>query len=244
MTYGYHRVAILIAIINALALFGVSSYIFFEATRRFQEPPEVKSGLMLVIGAAGLGVNLIAAGLLARHRKENLNIASAFLHVVGDVASSLGVIVGAILLRFTDWSRVDPSVSVIIGLVILVGAANVIRQGLSIFLEATPRHVKVPELVEALKMEPGVKGVHDLHVWSIAPRLHALSCHVMIDEVPAEQQIQIRQRLDELLRRQFNIQHATVQFEFPSLEPDKALYQSMPDAPSPKEPSEQDLREK
>ena len=213
MTFGYRRVGVLIAIVNAITIFAVALVVFYEAYRRLQQPPQVNSLLMLSVAIVGLVVNLFVVFWLRREQKRNLNVRSAFWHALGDALASVGVIVGGAIMLFSRWFWVDPVISIIIGFIIFLAAWGILREGLGVLLEATPKHVNIAEMVDALSRMPGVKDVHDVHVWSISPELHAMSCHVLIDDLPTSQAAGIRQKIEEVLRQQFNIEHTALQME-------------------------------
>jgi len=184
MTFGYHRVGVIIALVNAVSIFAIAAVIFYEAARRWQQPPEVNSGLMLGAAIVGLGVNVFIAFWLRKEQRTNLNVRSAFWHVMGDALASVGVIIGAVIIMLTGWFIVDPIISMLIGLIITLAAWRILKEGLKVLLEATPQQVDVHRMVSALKKIKGVKDVHDVHVWSISPELHAMSCHIMVDDLP------------------------------------------------------------
>ncbi|MDD5038063.1 MAG: cation diffusion facilitator family transporter [Dehalococcoidales bacterium] len=213
MTFGYHRVGVMIAIINALAIFIIAGVIFYEAYQRFQQPPEINSVLMLSVAVVGLGVNLFVAFWLHKEQRANLNVRSVFWHVLSDTLASVGVIIGGGIMLFTQWFWLDPVISAFIGLVILWAAWLIFKEGLSIILEATPYQVDVEAMVHALTQIPGVKEVHDIHVWSITSELHAMSGHVLIDDILISQAVTIRQKIEDLLRQQFYIGHTAIQME-------------------------------
>jgi cobalt-zinc-cadmium efflux system protein len=213
MTFGYHRVGVIVALVNAISIFAIAGVIFFEAYRRWQQPPEVNSPLMLTAALVGLGVNIFIAFWLRKEQRSNLNVRSAFWHVLGDALASIGVIIGAVIIMLTGLFLVDPLVSVLIGLIIALSAWRIMKEGFKVLLEATPRQVDVTRMVDALRKIRGVKNVHDVHVWSISPELHAMSCHVLIDDQMMSQAAQIRQEVEEVLRGQFDIEHSTLQME-------------------------------
>ncbi|MBI4498000.1 MAG: cation transporter [Chloroflexi bacterium] len=215
MTYGYHRLGILIAIVNALLLVGITGWIFYEAFRRLQDPPEVQGGLMLVVATVGLGVNLFILLLLRDSHAHNLPVRSAALHVLGDALGSVGAVVAGGALLLTGWSWVDPAVSVLIGLILAVGAWGIIRESVAIFVEATPGHVDIGEVIRAMYHVAGVRNVHDLHVWTIAPNLHALSCHVELEDMPISRAAEVLRQINTALGQRFHIGHATIQVECP-----------------------------
>lgn len=226
MTFGYHRIGIFAALINGVSLVGIAGIIFYEAYGRFREPPPVRGGLMLSIAAIGLVANLIVLFMLRHDRHRNLNIRSAFLHVAGDVLGSVGVILGGVIIHFTGRFWVDPAISVFIGLIIVFGAWGVIREAVNIFLEASPGHLRMNDVVRAMMEVPGVKDVHDLHVWSITPQVHALSCHVLIDDLSISEGSNILGEINRLLSSRFNIGHTTMQLECVGCDP-SSLYCSL-----------------
>jgi cobalt-zinc-cadmium efflux system protein len=214
MTFGYHRVGVIIAIVNALSIFAIALFIFYEAIRRLQQPPEyVDSPTMLIVATIGLSVNLLVAFWLRKEQRANLNIRSAFWHSLGDALASIGVILGGIIILATGLFVVDPIISVAIGLIIVLAAWSIFRDGLRVLLEATPPQIDLSQMISDLKNVPGVKDVHDIHVWSITPQLHAMSCHVLIDDRLTSEAAGIRQKIEEILLRQYQIEHTTLQME-------------------------------
>ncbi len=215
MTFGYHRVGVIIAVVNVISIFAISAVVFYEAYRRLQQPPEVNSLLMLSVAIVGLGVNLFVAFWLRREQQGNINVRSAFWHAFGDALASIGVIIGGIIMLLTGWFWVDPIISVLIGFIIALAAWRILKEGLRVLLEATPQQVDITEMVNTLNQMPEVKDVHDIHVWSISPELHAMSCHVLIDDLPTSQTAGIRQKIEDVLRQQFHIEHTALQMECP-----------------------------
>ncbi len=213
MTFGYHRVGVIIAVVNAIAIFAIALVVFYAAYRRLQQPPEVNSLLMLSVAIVGLGVNLFVAFWLRKEQEANLNVRSAYWHVLGDALASTGVIIGGVIMLLSGWFWVDPIISVFIGLIITLAAWRILKEGLSVLLEATPKQVNITEMVNALNRMPEVNDVHDIHVWSISPELHAMSCHVLIDDLPTSQAAGIRQKIEAVLRQQFHIEHTALQME-------------------------------
>ena len=213
MTFGYHRVGVLIAVVNAVGIFAIALFIFYEAYQRFQQPPEVNILLMLPVALIGLGVNLFVVSWLRKEQRTNLNIRSAFWHALGDAIASIGVIIGGIIILLTGWFVVDTIISVVIGLIIVLAAWSIFREGLRVLLEATPRQVDVNKMIAALKKVPGVEDVHDIHVWSISAEIHAMSCHVLISDRPTSEAAQVRQQIEDIRKQQYDIEHATLHLE-------------------------------
>jgi cobalt-zinc-cadmium efflux system protein len=219
MTYGYHRIGILVAVINAVAVVVVALLIFIEAARRLQETPEVRGNILLAMALVGGLVNLVVAWVLHGESRGSLNVRSAFLHVLGDLLGSLGVLVAAVAIVVAGWLWMDAAVSVAIGVIILVGAVRILREAIHIFLEASPAHIDVDELVREVSGLPGVMGIHDLHVWSITPSIHALSCHLLVENQTISQSCILLERVNELLSDRFAIGHSTIQMETDECDP-------------------------
>jgi cobalt-zinc-cadmium efflux system protein len=214
-TFGYLRVEILAALVNAVSLIVLAIYIFWEAWQRFEEPPEVKSGPLLVVAVAGMLANIASAWVLSRgggHR-DNLNTRGAFLHVVGDLLGSVATIAAALIITFTGWYAADPILSVLIGGLVVWGAWTLLKESVDVLLEAAPRGVVIADVRRAMDAVPGVEGVHDLHVWTVTSGLTALSAHVETDNLAGWQSCMTA--LATMLREQFGIAHATLQPEPP-----------------------------
>jgi cobalt-zinc-cadmium efflux system protein len=210
-TYGFYRVEILAALINAVVLIGISAYILYEAYQRFRNPQPVQSGPMLGVAAVGLVVNLIGIRLLRAASEESLNMKGAYFEVLSDMLTSVGVIVAAIIMLTTGWSYADPIISAGIGLFILPRTWMLLKDAVGVLLEGTPSDVNVASLRESIVSVPGVASVHDLHVWSLTSGVNAMSVHAVLadhalhDEVLAA----VQQRVT----HDFKIAHATVQVE-------------------------------
>jgi len=212
-TYGYHRAGVLAAFVNALVLLALAAYIFYESYRRWLAPQPVHEITMLVVAGLGLVVNLVIMHGLASERRRDLNIRSAWAHMLGDALGSVGILVGAVVIRWTGWHRVDPLLSALIGLLIVWTAWDIVRESLNILLEGLPRGLKLGDVVQALREIPGVLDVHDVHIWSLGSTTHALSCHVVIEDVPPSESEGLLRRLNQVLAERFMICHTTIQFE-------------------------------
>jgi cobalt-zinc-cadmium efflux system protein len=214
-TYGYYRIEILAALANGATLVAVSIFILFEAYERLWNPPEVRGGLMIVIAAGGLLVNVVSLWLLHSARNESLNVRGAWLHVVTDLLGSLqAVVAGALIVAFR-WTWADPVASVLIGLLVLYSAWRLVTASVSVLMENAPGHLEVDSIQEALRDVEGVSEVHDLHVWTITSGLTALSVHLLARPEYDGQWEGVLGKARELLRHRFGISHTTIQIEGP-----------------------------
>jgi cobalt-zinc-cadmium efflux system protein len=212
-TYGWHRSEVFAALINGVTLIAISGVILYEAYGRLMEPEEVRSIPMLVVAAFGLVVNLIVIFKLKGHGEHDLNMRSAFLHVLGDALVSVGVIAGGITMHLTGWYLVDPILSIIFSVVILKGAVRVLYESAHILLEGTPRGMEVSDVSSEIKKAEHVRDVHRLHVWSICSNITALSAHVLIDEGFEGRRKEIIKDINCRLVSRFHIHHTTLQLE-------------------------------
>jgi cobalt-zinc-cadmium efflux system protein len=211
-TFGYHRVGILAALINALTLLLVTVWILYEAVQRFQHPEPIQPLFMFAAASIGIAVNLyIGFGL--RKEKDNLNARAAALHVFGDVGASVGVIIAGLVILLTGWFPIDPILSIGIAALIAVGAWRIMRVTTNILLEAVPQDINMNMLVRDMKSVAGVEDVHDLHVWCITSGMYALSCHASITDQSMSESASILHALEALLSEKYRIGHSTIQFE-------------------------------
>jgi cobalt-zinc-cadmium efflux system protein len=210
-TYGYYRAEILAALINALVLLVVAGGILVETYRRFLTPPAILGGPMLGVAVIGLAVNLACAGLLHGAAEGSLNVRAAYLEVLGDALSSLGVVVAAVVVVLTGWTQADPMVSGAIALVIVPRTWGLLRQAVNILLEGTPAHLNLAEIEDAICSVAGVRRVHDLHVWTLTSEREAMSAHVVVDDVRDSERL--LETLHAVLHARFGIDHTTIQLE-------------------------------
>lgn len=211
-TFGYHRVGILAAMVNAVTLIVIAFAILLETVQRFQHPESVQPLIMFVAAGIGIIVNLII-GFGLKKEASNLNVRAAMLHVFGDVGVSAGVIVAGIIILLTGWTIVDPLLSVGIAVLIAIGAWRILRETTDILLESVPKGVSMPGLVKDMKSVKGIQDVHDLHVWSITSNMYALSCHALIADLPPSDSSVILHSLNTMLSEKYHIGHVTIQFE-------------------------------
>jgi len=212
-TFGYHRAGILAAMANSTTLVVIAAGIFFEAYRRFLNPPEVQAEILVGVGVVAVVVNIVTALLVRQGAEHDLNIRSAFLHLMGDVFSTLGAVIAGILIRYTGWNWLDALVSVLIGLLILWSAWSILREAVDILMEGTPKDLDIDKMVRDILDVDGVYNVHDLHVWSITRNMRTLSAHLVTDDLPVSKCAVIQSRVHELLRIKYGVRHTTLQFE-------------------------------
>lgn len=210
-TYGFYRAEILGAVINALLLFGVAAYVLYEAWRRFAEPPDVASGLMLVIAVIGAAANGVSLWLLKSGQGESLNMRGAYLEVLGDLLGSIAVVVAAIVIATTGFTTADPIASVVIGLLILPRTWSLLREALDVLLEATPTGMRLSEVRDHLMRAEGVEDVHDLHAWMITSGMRVASAHVVLRD--GANPASVLAELNQCLATDFDVEHSTIQLE-------------------------------
>lgn len=212
-TFGYLRLEILSALFNGAALLLVAGVILFESYQRYLHPAQVHSQLMLAVAAAGLAANLLGAWVLSSGRRENLNLKAAFWHILSDAVSSVGVIVGGFIIYFTGWQVVDPILGALIALLIIRGACDILSESVEILLEATPRDIKLPEVIREIKGIEGVRDLHDVHIWTITSGYRALAAHVEIEDAQVSSCGELLVEINRRLHEKFHIEHATLQLE-------------------------------
>jgi cobalt-zinc-cadmium efflux system protein len=211
-TFGYYRVEVLSALANGVTMVVVSLYIFYEAFERIMSPRVVEVSGMLIVALIGLAANLVSMTFLSKSI-FNINIKSAFLHVIGDALSSVGVVVAAIIMFFTGWYVVDPFISIIIGVVIVYGTSRMLREVVHILMEGAPSKIKLQEVVKSLKSVSGVVDVHDAHIWSVTSHVHYLTAHVVVTRNGYENTGKTLNELKDRIRERHGIKHTTIQLE-------------------------------
>lgn len=225
-TYGFYRTEILAALANGVTLVAISIFVFFEAAQRFGDPPAVEGGLMMVIAAGGLVINLLGLWFLHGGRQESLNVRGAWLHVLSDALGSVGTLAAGALIWALGWDWADPAASVAIGALVLWSSWSLLRDTVGILMERAPGHIDVDEVRGALASVPGVLAAHDLHVWTITSGMVALSAHVHSDDAtPAGP---LLQQIARTLHDRFGIHHVTIQVEPEDFEACEACEPSTP----------------
>jgi len=212
-TFGWHRAEVFASFINGATVILMAGGIMYEGVGRFMNPEPVKSLPMFVIAAVGLVMNLLAASALHRHSHDDLNVQSAFLHVIGDAAASVGVIAGGLIIHYTGWFILDAVISVGIGLVILRGAWRVLRSSVHILLEGVPKGMSTAGVAESIRELDGVRDVHHLNIWTICSHIQALSAHVDIEPEFELRRATVLRNIEETLLEKYHISHTTLQVE-------------------------------
>ena len=215
-TYGYHRVEILAALFNGLMLWLIVGVIFAAAYSRFFNPPEVASHGMMIVASLGLVVNIVAGAVLYDSHHHNLNLRGAFLHIVSDALGSVGAIVAGLIMLLTGWYVADPLISVLIGLLILHSSWSLVKESLSVLMQAVPKGIRLEDVQQALEEVEGVSKVHDLHVWAVTSDLFTLSAHAVVEN--GGDFHQVLNGIEDTLKERFNIEHTTIQLEVESRE--------------------------
>jgi cobalt-zinc-cadmium efflux system protein len=212
-TFGWHRAEVFAALVNGLLLFLITAGLLRAAIIRLYHPPEVRLGGMMVIAVAGLIANGLIAWRLRGHAHEDLNVRSAYLHVLADLGGSVGVVVAALIMLPTGWYIADPIISILIALAIFAGSIRLLRDTAHILLEGVPAGLDFEAVAEAVSSVPGVLAIHDLHIWTICSNLLALSVHATVGDLPAEERDRIVCEINQRLSDRFDIAETTVQTE-------------------------------
>ena len=212
-TFGYHRAGVLTAFVNALTLVVLSAWILYESVVRLSHPQAVNDSVMVAVACLGLAMNGGIMMALRRASHGDVNVRGAFIHMLGDALGSIAIIAGALAIHRTGWWQVDPILSILIAILIVWTSWDIIRESLNILLEGLPRGIRLGDVTSAMKATAGVLDVHDLHIWSLGSSAHALSCHVLIADVPPSESDIILRSLNSVMEERFHIAHTTVQFE-------------------------------
>jgi len=211
-TFGYYRVEILSALINGLSLLVVVIYIFYESIMRLIFPIEVKGFEMLIITIIGLFANLISMAVLEKGM-HGLNVKSAFLHVLSDTLSSVGVVGAAVIIFFTQWYFIDPLMSIIVGIIIVYTTGKMLKEVVHILLEGVPSSIKLDNVVKTILSVQGVKEVHDIHIWSVTSYIHNLTAHLVVNKEDLSDMNSIMNDIKNRISDEYGITHTTIQIE-------------------------------
>jgi cobalt-zinc-cadmium efflux system protein len=214
-TFGYKRIEILAALLNAVVLVVITIFLFIEAYHRFFAPEPIKGKLMLIVAIIGLIANLAAVLILKKDSDSNINIRAAYLHLLGDTISSVAVIVGAILIFWFQIYWIDPLVTIIVGLYILKEAYSIMKEALDILMQSTPATLDISDIVETIQKSEEVKNVHHVHSWKLDDKQIHFECHVDVNkDMYISESDLLRLEIENTLRNKFGISHVTIQFEY------------------------------
>jgi cobalt-zinc-cadmium efflux system protein len=208
-TFGFHRTEIFAALVNGVVLVGVAVLVFVEAIGRLSDPPDVAGGGVLAIGLVGLAGNAIATAVLHSGDRSDLNLEAVLRHSAADALGSIGVIVSGAIVLATGWGYADPIAGILIGLLILAGSFGLVKEAVDVLMEAAPSGLDVEEIGRAMAGVPGVREVHDLHIWTVTSGFPALAAHVRT--APDEDVDGVRRRVEIVLHDRFGIEHTTLQ---------------------------------
>jgi cobalt-zinc-cadmium efflux system protein len=217
-TFGYHRMGILAAFVNSLVIVLICFFLLYGAVLRFMEPVEVRGGMVMFVAGLGFLVNGSVA-LLLRGGRSDLNLRSAFLHLLTDALVSLGVVVSGAIVLATGWTYADPSITVVIAVLIIYGAFQIIRESSYILMESVPRGVSYGAIIDGILALPGVADVHDLHIWEIGSYLYSLSAHIVVDDARLSEFGGLLRSIREMLLAEHNVIHATLELETEPCQP-------------------------
>ena len=214
-TFGYKRGEILAAFFNSLVLIGISVFLIFEAVERYMHPTEVKGGIMFWMGLVGLVANTLAVFLLHNEKGENLNIKAAYLHLLGDALTSLAVIIGAGAIHFLGWTWVDPTITILISIYLIVHTWGVFKKTLYILMQFVPEGIEIPEIVEKLSAINGIQGIHHVHLWQLSDKQIHLEAHVEVSyDCRVSETEELKEQIHYILEHKYEINHVTLQFEY------------------------------
>lgn len=215
-TYGFYRTEMLAALANALFLWLVAAWVFYAAYQRLQNPPDVRGSIMVSVGAVGLLVNVATLWVLRRSAGHSLNVRGAFIHVLGDLLGSIGVVAGGILVITLGWTLADPIFGMVIGLLVLFSSTRLLWDVVHVLMQGTPVQLNLDLLCRRLEQMEGVTGIHDLHVWSLTSGYDVLSAHATTSTSSLEAREHVLEHLREVASKEFNINHITIQLEVSS----------------------------
>jgi len=222
-SFGFHRAEIVAALINGISLIAIAIFIFYEAYRRFLDPPQVNIDILLGFALAGLFSNIVMAILLKKESSSNLNVKGSYVHVLGDMISSLGVIAGAVLMIFVNYFVIDVLVSIAIGMLIIRSGIILCKECMHVFMEGTPTEIKISHISEELQKFQEIVEVHDLHVWTLTSNVFAMSVHVKVKQEFIKHTNELLKKINQIMKDKFGVNHCTIQIEneYDLINPDK-----------------------
>jgi cobalt-zinc-cadmium efflux system protein len=214
-TFGYKRIEILAALLNAIILVAVSIYLFYEAYKRLLNPEPIQGNVMFIVAGIGLIANVISVFLLHRDSKKNLNIKASYLHLIGDTVSSVGVIIASVLIYFYEIYWIDPALTFLIGIYILWGTYGILKETIEILMQSSPENINIHSIKTQLENHPKVENIHHIHIWRLSDHEVHFECHADVSQnYTMKETDSIRQELCEILQNSFQIHHITIQMEY------------------------------
>lgn len=214
-TFGYKRIEILAALLNAVVLVAISFYLFYEAYERLLDPQPIQGKLMFIVATIGLLANFFSVYLLQRDSQKSLNIKAAYLHLLGDTISSVGVIIGSVLIYFWEIYWIDPVLTILIGLYILRGTYGILKETITILMQSSPENINISDIKKELEKHPKVENIHHIHLWMLSDKQSHFECHADVDQnYSIKESDTIRTELEEILQNKYDIQHVTIQMEY------------------------------
>lgn len=210
-TFSFVRIEIIAAFINGITLVGLALFIFYEAFQRIQHPPEIRVDIMLVVALAGMAANIASAYILWNASHENLNVKGAYLHVLGDLAGSVGAVASGIIIMTTGWTAADTVISLLIGILIIRSSWGLLKDSIHVLMEGAPRHLDTAKIIESIKSVGGVSAVHDFHIWSLTTGMVLLTAHVGIEN--RARGVSILEAITGILESEYGLTHVTIQVE-------------------------------
>ncbi len=227
-TFGYKRIEILAALLNAVVLVVISIYLFYEAYKRFLNPEPIGTKLMFIVATIGLAGNLISVLLLHKDSSHNLNVKAAYLHLIGDTLSSVGVIIGSVLIYFYNVTWIDPLLTVIIGIIILRGTWGIIKETIEILMQASPTNLDLQKVKNSLENHTEIKNIHHIHSWRLSDNIIHFQCHAELkNNLTIEKADQVRLDLENILHKEFGIEHITIQMESDSCHEKSTIHKGL-----------------
>ena len=221
LSFGFYRIEIVAALINGITLILVSCFIFYESYKRFLEPQDIQINTLIGFAVVGFAANLAMMIILKKESHSNLNIKGSYTHMIGDTLSSIGVIIGGVIMSFTNYPIIDPIISVGISILIIRSGIMLCRECMHIFMEGTPKEIKLESVLKEIETLEEVSEAHDLHIWTLTSNVFAMSAHVKIKQEYIQQTNNLLRKINEMLKEKFGINHCTIQIEHDLINPDK-----------------------
>lgn len=214
-TFGYKRVEILAALLNAVILIVICVFLFKEAWERFREPEPIKSLIVIIVAMIGLVANVLAVALLRRDSKKSINVKAAYVHLIGDSLSSVVVILAAAAIQLFGIYWLDPVITVLIGIYLIRQSYMILKEAVNILMQSTPEHLDIQRIKSRVEMFPEIKNIHHLHVWNLSDKEILFEAHIQLfDDLRLSELKNTQEKIEKLLKKRYQIYHTTLQFEY------------------------------